>query len=106
MNFVNLLLRGIGFIPSLVAGIEGMSGNKTGAEKKDAAMLFLQNALGISEAIASQRDRSAGTVSKWYFPNNRRRGDVHELLDLVEKRDPFTCRFDPARCIGPSRRLG
>jgi hypothetical protein len=55
MNFVNLLLRGIGFIPSLVAGIEGMCGNKTGAEKKDAAMLFLQNALGISEAIASRK---------------------------------------------------
>ncbi|MGA2100884.1 MAG: hypothetical protein ABSG34_07245 [Candidatus Sulfotelmatobacter sp.] len=24
MNFVNLLLRGIGFIPALVSGIEGM----------------------------------------------------------------------------------
>jgi hypothetical protein len=54
MNFVNLLLRGIGFIPSLVSGIESMCTGKSGAEKKDAAMLFLQNALAMSDAIAAR----------------------------------------------------
>jgi hypothetical protein len=54
MNFVNLLLRAIGFIPSLVTGIEGMCTKKTGAEKKDAAMAFLQNAIAMSDAIASR----------------------------------------------------
>jgi len=54
MNFLNLLLRGIGFIPSLVNGIEGMCIGKSGAEKKDAAMTFLQNALAMSDAIASR----------------------------------------------------
>jgi hypothetical protein len=54
MNFVNLLLRAIGFIPSLVTGIEGMCSKKSGAEKKDAAMSFLENAIAMTDAIASR----------------------------------------------------
>ena len=54
MNFLNLLLRAIGFIPSLVTGIEGMCASKSGAEKKDAAMTFLQNAISMTDAIASR----------------------------------------------------
>ena len=54
MSFVNLLLRAIGFIPSLVAGIEGMCACKSGAEKKDAAMTFLRNAISMTDAIASR----------------------------------------------------
>jgi hypothetical protein len=54
MNFVNIVLRAIGFIPSLVSGIEGMCASRSGAEKKDAAMMFLQNALAMSDAIASR----------------------------------------------------
>jgi hypothetical protein len=54
MNFVNLLLRAIGFVPSLVNAIESMLASKSGAEKKDAAMMFLQNALGMTDAIASR----------------------------------------------------
>ena len=54
MNFMNVLLRSIGFIPSLITGIEGMCANKSGAEKKDAAMSFLQNALAMSDAIAAR----------------------------------------------------
>lgn len=54
MNFVNLLLRTIGFIPSLVSGIESMLTSKSGIEKKDAAMVFLQSAIGMTDAIASR----------------------------------------------------
>ena len=54
MNFLNQLLRGISFIPALVQGIEGLFGNKTGSEKKDAAMSFLQNALSVADAISSR----------------------------------------------------
>ena len=54
MNFLNVLLRAIGFIPSLITGIEGMCATKSGAEKKDAAMSFLQNALAMSDAIAAR----------------------------------------------------
>jgi hypothetical protein len=55
MNFVNQLLRGISFIPALVSGIESLLGSKSGAQKKDAAMSFLESALQTVDAI-SQRE--------------------------------------------------
>lgn len=54
MDFLSQLLRGIAFVPALVNGIEGLFGSKSGAEKKDAAMLFLQNALATVDAIAAR----------------------------------------------------
>jgi hypothetical protein len=54
MNFLNQLLRGISFIPALVSGIENLLGGKSGAEKKDAAMAFLENALATVDAVAAR----------------------------------------------------
>lgn len=54
MNFLNQLLRGIAFIPALVNGIEGLFACKTGAEKKDAAMSFLESALTTVDAVAAR----------------------------------------------------
>src|SRR5271154_2826393 len=54
MDFLSQLLRGIAFVPALVSGIEGLFGNKPGAEKKDAAMSFLQNALAMTDAVATR----------------------------------------------------
>lgn len=54
MNFLNQLLRGISFIPALVSGIENLLGGRSGNEKKDAAMAFLENALAMSDAIAAR----------------------------------------------------
>jgi len=54
MNFLSQLLRGIAFVPALVSGIEELFGNKPGAEKKDAAMMFLQNALAAADAVAAR----------------------------------------------------
>jgi hypothetical protein len=54
MNFLNQLLRGIAFIPALVNGIETLFGGKTGAQKKDAAMSFLENALETIDAVAAR----------------------------------------------------
>ena len=54
MNFLNQLLRGIAFIPALVNGIEGLFASKSGAEKKDAAMSFLESALAMSDAVAAR----------------------------------------------------
>ena len=55
MDFLNQLLRGISFIPALVQAIENLFGNRPGPEKKDAAISFLETALGMADAI-SQRD--------------------------------------------------
>lgn len=54
MNFLSQLLRGIAFVPALVNGIEGLFASKSGAEKKDAAMSFLQNALATADAVAAR----------------------------------------------------
>ena len=68
MNFLNQLLRGIAFIPALVSGIEGLFGSKSGAEKKDAAMSFLENALSTVDAVAAREivdpDKFKDGVSK------------------------------------------
>lgn len=54
MNFLSQLLRGIAFIPALVNGIEALFGTKSGAEKKDAAMTFLENALATVDAVTQR----------------------------------------------------
>jgi len=54
VNFLNQLLRGIAFIPALVNGIEGLFASKSGAEKKDAAMSFLESALATVDAVAAR----------------------------------------------------
>jgi hypothetical protein len=54
MDFLNQLLRGIAFVPALVNGIESLFGSKSGAEKKDAAMSFLESALNMTDAIAKR----------------------------------------------------
>jgi hypothetical protein len=68
MNFLNQLLRGIAFIPALVNGIEGLFGNKSGSQKKDAAMSFLENALATVDAVAARdivdADKFKNGVSK------------------------------------------
>jgi hypothetical protein len=54
MDFLNQLLRGIAFVPALVNGIESLFASKSGAEKKDAAMSFLESALSMTDAIAKR----------------------------------------------------
>ena len=54
MNFLNQLLRGIAFIPSLVNSIESLLCGKSGSEKKDAAMSFLESALQTIDAVAAR----------------------------------------------------
>ena len=68
MNFLNQLLRGIAFIPALVNGIEELFASKSGTEKKDAAMSFLESALSTVDAIAAREivdpDKFKDGVSK------------------------------------------
>jgi hypothetical protein len=54
MDFLSQLLRGIAFVPALVNGIEGLFGSKSGSEKKDAAMSFLESALATVDAVAAR----------------------------------------------------
>lgn len=54
MNFLAKLLRGVAFIPAVVHGIEALFGNKTGTDKKAAAMSFISAALSITEAVTNK----------------------------------------------------
>ena len=54
MDFAAKLLQGLSFLPTVVNGIEGLLGNKTGQEKKDAALSFLDATLSIGEALGAR----------------------------------------------------
>jgi len=55
MDFLTTLLQTIAFVPGLVSNIEGLFSHRTGAEKKDAALSFLQAALSMSSAAANRQ---------------------------------------------------
>jgi hypothetical protein len=55
MDFLSTLLQTIAFVPSVVNGIEGLFSHRTGAEKKDAALSFLQAALSMGNAVANRQ---------------------------------------------------
>jgi hypothetical protein len=84
MDFLSQLLRGIAFVPALVAGIEGLFGSKPGAEKKDAAMLFLQNALAMTDAVAAREIINPEKFQRWDFKDRRWYGGMLECFYLVQ----------------------
>jgi len=45
MNFLQKLLQGIAFVPTIVNSIEGLFGSHTGAQKKESAISFVAAAL-------------------------------------------------------------
>jgi len=55
MDFLATLLQTIAFVPAVVNGIEGLFSHRTGPEKKDAALSFLQAALSMSSAVANRQ---------------------------------------------------
>lgn len=54
MNFLQKLLHGIAFVPSIVNSIEGLFGTRSGDEKKECAMSFVVAAIQLTEAIANR----------------------------------------------------
>ena len=54
MNFLSKLLQAIGFIPGIVTTIEGLFAHKTGTEKENAVMSFLQTALSMADAVTNK----------------------------------------------------
>ena len=54
MDFLSKLLQGIAFVPAVVNGIEGLFGNRSGAQKKDSAISFVSAALQVSDAVTSR----------------------------------------------------
>jgi len=55
MDFMSKLVQGISFLPALITGIESFLGSRSGAEKKEAALTFVENALSVTDAIANRQ---------------------------------------------------
>jgi hypothetical protein len=54
MNFLAKLLQGISLTPTVVHGVEGLLGAKSGSDKKNAALNFVQSAISVSDAVTSK----------------------------------------------------
>ncbi len=55
MNFLAKLLQGISLAPVVINGMEGLLGPKTGADKKSAALNFVQSAISVTDAISNKQ---------------------------------------------------
>jgi hypothetical protein len=77
-----------------VSGIEGLFGDKPGSEKKDAAMSFLQNALAMTDAVATREIIN---------PENFKNG-ISKIIDgTVECLNASTwCKHTPAQSNQPT----
>lgn len=54
MNWLPKLITGLSFLPAIVNGIEGLFGKRSGEEKKNAALTFLESTLSLSEALSNR----------------------------------------------------
>ena len=54
MDWVTKLINGLSFLPAIVNGIEGLFSNRSGVEKKNAALSFLESTLSLSEALSNR----------------------------------------------------
>jgi hypothetical protein len=54
MNFLSKLLQAIAFVPGIVTSIEGLFAHRSGTDKRDAVMSFLQAALSMTDAVANK----------------------------------------------------
>lgn len=55
MNFLAKLLQGISMAPAIVNGVEGLIGPTAGADKKTAALTFVQSAIATTDAVANKQ---------------------------------------------------
>jgi hypothetical protein len=51
MNFLQVFLRGVALVPSVIQGVESLFGSKTGAQKKDAVVSIAMAAINVTNAV-------------------------------------------------------
>jgi len=54
MAFLSKLLQAIAFVPGIITSIEGLFSHRSGMEKKDAVISFLEAALSAGDAVMSR----------------------------------------------------
>lgn len=55
MGFLNIFLRGIALVPSVIQGTEALFGAGNGAQKKDAALTVVTSAINVVDAVAQKQ---------------------------------------------------
>ena len=55
MDWLSKIINGLSFLPAIVNGIEGLFNNRSGEEKKTAALSFLEATLSLSEALSNRQ---------------------------------------------------
>lgn len=55
MDFAAKLMQGLSFLPAIVNCIQGLFGDRSGQEKKAAALSFLEATLSIGEALSARQ---------------------------------------------------
>jgi hypothetical protein len=60
MNFLSKLLQGIAFVPAIVTGVEDLFGHKSGTDKKNTVLSFVQTAITATDAVAGKDIVDAG----------------------------------------------
>ena len=55
MDFFAKLMQGIAYVPSIVGAIESFFGTRSGEEKKDAALSFVQTAMQMADALSNRQ---------------------------------------------------
>ena len=55
MNFLSKLMQAIAFVPTIVSGIESLFKDRPSADKRNAALSFLEAALSMAEAVSSKQ---------------------------------------------------
>ena len=56
MDFWSKLLQGIAYVPTVITGIENLLGtSRSGADKKDAALSFIEAAICVAEAVGNHQ---------------------------------------------------
>jgi len=55
MDFLSKLLQGLAFVPAIVTGIEKLFASRSGTDKKEAALSFVEAALQLTDAVVNRQ---------------------------------------------------
>jgi len=54
MNIISKLMQVLAFVPTVVNSVESLLSHRSGDDKKDAVLSFLQTALSMTDAVAGK----------------------------------------------------
>ena len=86
MGFLSKLLQGISFVPTIVHGVEGLFGSKSGTDKRAAALSFVESADHPQSALFGGRPLAARCIGDAGFAARRRPARRRDLSGVHAQR--------------------